>query len=170
MNRKAPETAQIAQAPDQSKQLGMKRKLSQNRGLPLRRGISLVELVLSFSLLAMVFLVVLNLVPMVVFGELEARHRLLALNRAGELLDTCSAGPFSHLQPGTYDAAAPGPMIGYLNDFTEDSITYRSILDVENVPGILPKHAKRVKVRVVWEERRKSLQVARVRTISAIRR
>ena len=134
------------------------------------RGLSMVELVLCITLLAMVFLVVMNLVPVVVLGGVEARHRLVAVTRAGEVLDNCSSGPYSRLQIGSYDADNPGRLAGYLNDLIEDGITYRSSVQIVAIAGIDPKNARRVKVRVTWQERKKTLEAARLRTVSAVRR
>jgi hypothetical protein len=137
----------------------------------MKRGASLVELVLTISLLAIVFLVILNLVPSVIFGGVEARHRLLAGQIAGEILDTCAAGPFSNLQIGTYSPSNPGRLAGYLNDVTsEDQVVFRPEVTVAAVSGLQPKHVKRVLAVVRWKERNKELHVARVRSISGVRR
>lgn len=137
----------------------------------MRRGASLVELVLTISLLAVVFLLILNLVPSVIFGGVEARHRLQAGQIAGELLDTCAARPFTALQLGTYNPTNPGRLAGYLNDVTtDDQVTFHPEVTISSVTGLDPKHLKRVRATVRWRERNKDLHVARVRSVSGIRR
>jgi hypothetical protein len=90
---------------------------------------------------------------------------------AGELLDLCSAGPFTRLQIGTYNPTSPGPFAGYLQDrTTSDQIVLSPAIATSAVAGVAPDKLKKVKVTVTWRERRRQRQLVRVRQISCVRR
>lgn len=136
-----------------------------------RRGLTLAELTLTASLLAIVFLVILNLVPSAIYSGVESRHRLDAQALAGQLLDTCSARPFSKLQVGTYDPTSPGNLAGYLVDVTtSDQVVLQPRVDISLVTGVAADKLKKVKVTVVWRERNRQCRSVRVRQISCVRR
>lgn len=137
----------------------------------IRRGISLLELTVTTSLLVVVFLVLINLLPSMVFAGAQARQRMAATSLAGEILDHCSAGPYERLQVGVWTPAAPGPFAGYLQDQTlEDQIVLRPQVTVTSVTGFDVEKLVQVTVVVRWQHRRRDLEQTRLRRIAAIRR
>lgn len=140
----------------------------------MRRAFTLAETVLCLSLLAIVFLVVTNLIPVAIYGQVEVRHRLEAGSLAGEVLNTCAAQGIERFPLGHADSTSGGVASAYLQDRTGyDGIVYRSTLDVERVTygsgSVFPDNKlKLFKVKVQWHERNRTLDVTRIRQLARV--
>lgn len=137
----------------------------------IRRGISLLELTVTTSLLVVVFLVLINLLPSMIYAGTQARHRMAATALAGEILDQCSAGPYERLQVGVWTPAAAGPLAGYLQDqVLDDQVVLSPQVRVAAVTGFDLANLVQVTVTVRWQHRRRNLEQSRLRRIASIRR
>lgn len=117
-----------------------------------RRGLSLMEVVLGASLLALVFLFMLNIFPATMIGVRKAEHRLDAASLAESILEAARAAPFTDLVPGSYDADTPGALP--LSRYTcEDQTVLEPHLSIDTVPGIPADQLVRLRLTITWKDR-----------------
>lgn len=116
------------------------------------RGVNLMEVVLGASLLALVFLFMLNIFPATMIGVRKAEHRLDAAGLAESILEAARAAPFTDLVPGSYDADTPGalPLARYT---CEDNTVLEPRLTIETVPGIPATQLLRLRLTIHWSDR-----------------
>ncbi|MBI3924234.1 MAG: hypothetical protein HY319_01715 [Armatimonadetes bacterium] len=138
-----------------------------------RRGLTLVEIIVSAALLVVIFMLLLNLFPLSLFGVRQAEHRAEAVMRARSILESLSGGPFSRLENGSYDTGAPGPYPDLLAvEKTEDGVELRPALEIGDVPafdGNPYPRLKRLKVTIAWEGRHPSQIVQELRVFGTTR-
>lgn len=136
------------------------------------RGLSLLEVVLSASLIGLIFIFLLNIFPASMLGVRQAEHRLAAQAQAQRLLDEASARGFDRLGVnGDYTASNPGPFAGIIDDQkSEDGVVLSSRVVVSDVNPIPRNRLARVRVLVTWTERERPQVVTREIQVSALRR
>lgn len=141
-----------------------------------RRGLSLIDVVFTASLLAIVFMIILSLLPTAMYSVRQSEHRLQASALCLAILDECRAGPFSRLQSDTSaDASTPGPLGDLIRRNQrpgDDGTVYTAHLEVGPAPhSSVPRSTlATVQVEVRWRERGQTLQIGRTTQISALNR
>lgn len=133
----------------------------------------MLEVVFAASLLAIVFMVLLSLLPSSLFALRKNEHRTQALALCMAVLQECRSGPFSLLQnDGTFTSASPSPWSDLLQRHqpaTTDGMKYEVEVHVENPGAGVPRNLlARARVIVRWVEPRggpqqleRSLEIAR---------
>lgn len=141
-----------------------------------RRAMTLVEVIFTASLLAVVFMVLLSIFPTAMFSVRQTEHRLTANNIAQAVLDACRSGPFSQLvNDQTVDLTTPGPLGDVLrrsNQKGEDKLEFQPTLRVTASPtSTVPRNTLcQLTVEVAWKERGQTLRVTRMLQLSALNR
>ena len=122
-----------------------------------RRGLSLLELVVSISLLALVIVFVLELMPGSLLSLRRTDARLIAENIAQGELQTEVAGLFSGLTPGTQTS---------LPDQTVDGTTYHLVTRTLPAGAEDPTRLLSLQVTVSWTDRGLTHTAVRERWVS----
>ncbi|MBS2035972.1 hypothetical protein JST97_13365 [bacterium] len=141
-----------------------------------RRAMTLIEVIFTASLLAIVFMVLLSIFPTAMFSVRQTEHRLTANNIAQAILDECRSGPFSRLTTNTsVDLSTPGALGDVLrrsNQKGDDGMEFEPTMKVTGSPtSSAPRSTLcQLKVDVAWKERGQTFHVARVLQISALNR
>ncbi|MEW6278458.1 MAG: hypothetical protein AB1758_07555 [Candidatus Eremiobacterota bacterium] len=141
----------------------------------MRRGMSLAELILTATLLALIFIFLLNILPTTMMSIRQAEHRIRASAVAQAILDECASGPFRDLQANaTYIPGSPGPlgaMLGRQDLRMDDGVVLQPTLEVSaGAAGVPRDRLARVRVIVTWQERGRQLRVIRELKISCLQR
>ena len=110
----------------------------------LRRGFSLVELLMSFALLGLVIVLLLNLFPSSIAAVRLGEQRYRAQTMASSLLEQKMSVPFSQLLVGTRVTLPVQQFEG---------VDYQSRLEVDKVTGSDPAVLRSVRVSVEWTVR-----------------
>jgi len=138
-----------------------------------RRGASMLEVIFAASLLAIVFMVLLSVLPSSLFALRKGEHRAQALALAMGVLQECRSGPFSRLQSDGVFTPLSGPPLGPLLQrhmpVSSDGMQYEVELQIGNPGAGLPRNLLALaRVRVRWNEPRggpqlleRSLEIAR---------
>lgn len=138
------------------------------------RGVSLVELIFTATLLSLVFLVLLSLLPSSLMSVRQGEHRLHANALAQAILDECASGPFADLEVDrTYLPTSPGPLGQMLQRQQlrlDDGTVFEPTLEVSGVPGIARTSLARVRITLTWKEKTSRPVVVRELEISSILR
>lgn len=133
------------------------------------RAVSVLELVLAFSLLGLLFLFVLNLLPTTGLVERRAQHQSAAANYAREINDFCATRDFGMLADGTYDDANRGPFGDLLAARTlDDTVVLSATVVIEPVNPIPRNRLLRARITVSWPERGGDRSVTTERRVSAV--
>jgi type II secretory pathway pseudopilin PulG len=119
--------------------------------------LTLLELVVSFSLLAMIITVVLELLPGSLISLHHSQSRFAAANVAQNQVNYICSRSFGSNSVGTSRD---------LTDEVLDKMTYHVHLDVLAVAGQDPATIRLVRITVSWYEKNQTLQVVRERQIS----
>jgi len=141
-----------------------------------RRGLSLIEVVFTASLLALVFMVLLSIFPTAMFSVRQTEHRLTANGIAGAILDGCRSGPFTNLlNDQTVDGTTPGALGDILrrSDLKgDDGTVFAASLKVAPSPtSTVPRSTLcQLTVDVSWKERSQTLHITRVLQVSSLNR
>jgi hypothetical protein len=149
-----------------------------------RRGLSLVDVIFTASLLAVIFMVMMSLLPTAILSVKQTQHRLEANTLAGTILDECRSGAFENLlinydvdpnSPFTVDLTTPGALGDVLRRTPR-----RNHYGVEYTPRIvlaksptstLPRGMlAQVRVEVRWRERNQEFEVVRILQIAKVNR
>ncbi|MBN9418878.1 MAG: hypothetical protein J0I12_25730 [Candidatus Eremiobacteraeota bacterium] len=141
-----------------------------------RRGMTMLEVIFTASLLAIVFMVLLSIFPTAMFSVRQTEHRLTANNIAQAVLDGCRSGPFSNLVANqTVDLTTMGALgiiLRRSNQQGDDKMVYTPVLKVAASPtSTVPRNTLcQLTVDVSWHERGQTLRVTRILQISALNR
>ena len=136
----------------------------------MKRGVSLVEVVMAASLLSLVMLFLFNIIPASAIATRGAEHRLAADSLAQSVLDQAASLPFGSLVDGTYDAASPG-LLGLADQRLEDGTLLVVRATISPSPGGAPRtRLLLVRVEVTWRERTRNPVLVRELQLSAVRR
>lgn len=114
-----------------------------------RRGITLVDTLVSFFLVGMVLMVVLQLFPGAILATREAEYESQAHQLASQTLEDTRARGFSHIPLTSQD----------LPDRTLDGVVLHARLTGYLLPGRNPNYIKGIRVLVWWEYRRRRHQI-----------
>lgn len=141
-----------------------------------RRGLSLVDVVFTASLLAIVFMVLLSLLPAAMLSIRQTEHRLTAGSLAQHVLDECRSRPFSLLAANqVVDITTAGPLGDILRQLPtrgDDAVEFATTLKVEDSPhSTVPRDTlAMVTVEVKWHERGQDWTLERTAEIAKINR
>lgn len=141
-----------------------------------RRGLSLIEVIFTASLLALVFMVLLSIFPTAMFSVRQTEHRLTANGIAGAILDGCRSGPFTHLATNqTVDLTTPGALGDILrrsNLKGDDGMVFTPVLRVGPSPtSTVPRTTLcQLTVDVSWKERSRTPHITRTLQVSSLNR
>lgn len=127
------------------------------------RGFSLIETVVSASLLAMVLLVIVSTLPSVYLVQNRGRYRLAAHQLAQSLLEERRALPFTALNVNSVTPLDPRIIDG-------TTIQLKPTLEVKAVSGHQPAHLLDVRVTVTWEFQSKTESVVHELRLLNLRR
>jgi Tfp pilus assembly protein PilV len=116
-----------------------------------RRGMALLEVVVSSGILFMVMLLLLNLATTSIWGTKEGGERLAAEAYAQSVLEDYRGKAFS-----AYPLDQPIICPPYLEDGTE----YRAVLSASLVPGTSPQTLRQLDLSVSWNSKRGPRQAA----------
>jgi len=125
-----------------------------------RRGLSLVETIVSFLLLTLLLLGVLNLFPGALWANRRAELTLQAHNVADQVLEEARSQGFEQLQLGQRP----------VQTFQVNRTSYQAQLEVAAVAGKNPQFLRTLRVRVSWtvggrqQELRREVWVSNVRS------
>jgi len=140
------------------------------------RGVSLIDVVFTASLLAVVFMILLSIFPTAMFSVRQSEHRLVAAGIAQAILDECRSGPFARLASNAVaDAGTPGVLGDIVRRSThkgDDGMEYRPRLSIANSPtSSVPRNTLAlVTVVVGWRERGHDYEVVRSLQVAALNR
>jgi len=141
-----------------------------------QRGLSLIEVIFTASLLAIVFMVLLSIFPTAMFSVRQTEHRLTANGIAGAILDGCRSGPFTNLATDqTVDLTTPGALGDILrrsNLKGDDGMVFTPTLQVGPSPtSTAPRTTLcQLTVDVSWKERSRTPDITRVLQVSSLNR
>ncbi|MFN8613053.1 MAG: hypothetical protein U0931_36280 [Vulcanimicrobiota bacterium] len=138
---------------------------------------TLIEVVFTASLLAIVFMVLLSIFPTAMFSVRQTEHRLTANNIAQAVLDECRSGPFANLVTDcSVDLSTPGALGDILRRSQQkgdDGMVFEPTLVVSKSPvsPTLPRATIcQLKVEVSWKERGQNFHISRVLQLSSLNR
>jgi prepilin-type N-terminal cleavage/methylation domain-containing protein len=109
-----------------------------------RRGYTLLEVLLSFFIISIVLMALVNLYPMSYLTMRRGEHLLAGDNIAQNILEEAVGGDYEALQVETTTPLAA---------VTRDEMAFTPSLHVGSLAGIDPDVAKEVVVTVHWRER-----------------
>ena len=141
-----------------------------------RRAFSLIEVMFTVSLLAVVFMILLSIFPTAMFSVRQTEHRLVAAGIAQAILDECRSGPFLPLATNqVIDSTSPGALGELLrrsNHLGDDGMEYVPRLTVGTSPtSSAPRSTLcQLTVLVSWHERGQTLAVTRILQLASINR
>ena len=141
-----------------------------------RRGISLIDVVFTASLLAVVFMILLSIFPTAMFSVRQSEHRLVAGGIAQAILDECRAGPFSHLASDQSvdltTTGALGDILRRSNHKGDDGMEYVPTLTVAPSPtSTVPRSTlAQLRAEVSWYERGQTRTVVRILQVASVNR
>ena len=141
-----------------------------------RRALSLIEVIFTASLLAIVFMVLLSIFPTAMFSVRQTEHRLTAKGVAGAILGGCRCGPFTNLTTDqTVDLTTPGALGDILrrsNLKGDDGMIFTATLQVAPSPtSTAPRSTLcQLSVDVSWKERSRTPHITRVLQVSSLNR
>ena len=141
-----------------------------------RRGMTLIEVIFTASLLAIVFMVLLSIFPTAMFSVRQTEHRLTANNIAQAVIDECRSGPFANLVPNaTVDKTTPGALgdiVRRCDQKGDDKMDFETTLKVAASPtSTVPRNTLcLLTVDVAWRERGQIYHVNRMLQLSALNR
>ena len=118
-----------------------------------RRGATLIEVLLAFTLTALMIVLILNLFPTSMATVRQAEQRQVAGTLAESQLERRARLPFSSLPVGLREQIPSPP--------PQDGIEYHTQLEVTQVLGEDPQFLRALKVTVRWDYRGRSLQLTR---------
>lgn len=141
-----------------------------------RLGLSMLDVVFTASLLAVVFMVLLSLLPTALLSTRQTEHRLLAGSLAVAILDECRSRPFELIASDQVvdltTAGALGDILRRSPRKADDSVEFAPVLTVGPCPhsGAPRNSLAQLSVTVRWRERNQPqpfeltrvLQVARL--------
>lgn len=113
----------------------------------MRRGYTLVENLMAFTLIALVMILLLNLFPSSMATVKRSEQRYEALTLAGNLLEQQAALPFSKLVPGSAVESKVGD--------------FKIRTEVRTIDGEDPSWLKSVRVTVSWTYQEQTREVVR---------
>lgn len=125
----------------------------------MRRGLTLVESIVSFFLITFVILSLLNLFPGAMMANRRSELSLLAQSRADQVLETARSGGFVNLKLGS----------GTPEEVTLEGTAFSSRLEVLEVPGHTPDSLKSLRVTVEWKAGGKPQKLVREVWVSNVR-
>ncbi|MEW6278658.1 MAG: hypothetical protein AB1758_08565 [Candidatus Eremiobacterota bacterium] len=122
-------------------------------------GFSIIEAILSISLLALLIMLLFNLYPTSLLGIRRAEHRLLADNLARSLVERERARPFADLTP-----LPPTNQPSFTN---EDGVIFQPVLEIRpvGVSGVTTE----VRAMVTWKVQGRTQQVTHAAYVSKVR-
>lgn len=126
-----------------------------------RLGETLLELTAAIGLLSLVLFALLTVVPGSFFTMPKAEHQLGANQRAEDLLNQLSAGPYSALLPGTQTLQAVT---------LEDGTVVSGTLEIQKGDPPLSDLLRKVTVTLRWRDRQRQQVLVRHRRISRLQR
>lgn len=141
-----------------------------------RRGLSLIDVIFTASLLAVVFMVLLSLLPTAMLSVRQTEHRLTAGALATAVLDECRSGPFELLATDqVVDLSTPGALGDILRRAPRkgsDAVEYLPVLRVAASPhSTVPRNALAfLTVEVRWRERGEDLRLSRELQVAKLNR
>ena len=112
-----------------------------------RKGFTLVEVVISFFLLAMVFLAAVEAIVVSNYAASYARHKIQAIYFAQRALEEIRRLPFSSITPPYHSTRIVA--------ISPDNFTVSCTIDVNSVtsPGGISSYANKVQIAVNWNEK-----------------
>lgn len=140
------------------------------------RALSLVEVIFTVSVLALVFMVLLNVLPTSILSVRKSEHRLTAGSVAQAVLDECRSAPFEYWEAdNSYDTASPapvGPLLQRCRRTLADGVVFEPKMQVGPVTGSGAPRATlaQIRVTVVWTARNESLSLVRELRLSPVLR
>lgn len=141
-----------------------------------RAGFTLIEVIFTASLLALVFLVVLSIFPTAMFSVRQTEHRLTANNIAQAILDECRSGPFVNLRTDQSvditTTSALGDVLRRCNQEGDDKMQFVPTLQVGPSPtSSAPRTTLcQLSVDISWSERGHTYHVNRILQVSSVNR
>lgn len=114
-----------------------------------QRGFNLLEVILSFFIISIVLLVLINLYPMSYVSMRRGEHLLAGDAIAHDLLERARAADYEGLVVGS---TTPSPPV------MRGSLEYRPVMTVNEIAGVDPDIAREVVVRVQWTEKGAGVQ------------
>lgn len=125
-----------------------------------RRGLSLMEIIVSMFVLGMVMIALFNLYPTSVLAVRRAEQQILANSVARSIVDRSLAGPYSALEVDT-TTDLPAEV--------REGTTFTPTVAVFDVPGQDVNLIKRLRVTVTWEERGVQKEVVHEVLVTSLR-
>jgi uncharacterized protein (TIGR02598 family) len=141
-----------------------------------RRGLSLLEVVFTASLLAIVVMVLMNVIPTAMLSVRKSEHRVVAQTVAQAVVDECRAAPFSRLlNDQSVSAATPGALGDILRRCRQegnDHVVFEPRLVVGTVSGTAaPRDTLcQLQVTVSWKYRDDTYSLERSLRVSSLSR
>lgn len=139
-----------------------------------RRGLSLLELIFTATLLALVFMVMLNLLPSAMMSVRQSEHRVRASALAQAIMDELSSMSYTDLeQDRTYIIGSPGDigaMLARQERTLDDGTVLEPTLEVSGVAGISRRSLAHVRLTLSWKERTGPRALVRELDISSVLR
>ena len=122
----------------------------------MRRGLSLIEVIISVTILAMALTLIVGLLPGASLSNLLARQRMLAGSLAQDVLEAADKSKLDNLAPGPLDA------------LEVEGTEFRR--QVERTPLSPPSAAVRFRVTVSWTHGEQERSVFREMVLSEVPR
>lgn len=130
-------------------------------GLLKSRGFTLMEAILSITLIGIIFVLALNLYPASVLTIRQSEQKLRADTVARSLLESYASQPFSELVVGSSVSLTAQEWNG---------VTYQPVLRILNPPEGNAEYVKDVEIQVHWQVRKVPRSVTHRLAIARVRR
>lgn len=137
----------------------------------LRAGYTILEMAISLTLLALIFIATLSILPGAFRSFRKSEHRLAANCKAQDICEHCSSVGASDLPVGKWTPANAPAQMTYLNNETlDDKVILRPELEIAQVSGPLSSQLRQLTVRIYWQEGTQDQVLVRYRRLANIRR
>lgn len=134
----------------------------------------MLELIFTATLLALVFMVMLNLVPTAMMSVRQGEHRVAANALAQAIVDECETMHFRHLQADrTYIPGSPGAVGAMLTRQArdlEDGTVLEPTLEVAGLPGYNRRSIAHLRLTIAWQEKTGRRSLTREMDVSSVLR
>jgi prepilin-type N-terminal cleavage/methylation domain-containing protein len=126
----------------------------------LKRGLTLIEVIVSLLILSLVLILVLNLFPSSMAAARQGEQIVCADTIASSILDECAGKPYSQLVVG----------VTYLEERKFDNVVYRPRIEVLEFVGYDPDNLKGLRATVEWDVRGQTRESVHELWVANVRR
>lgn len=135
------------------------------------RGYTILEMAISLTLLAVIFIATLSILPVAFRSFRKSEHRIAANCKAQDICEHCSSVGAADLPLGVWTpTTAPAQMTYLSNETLDDQVVLRPELEISAVAGPTSSLLRQLTVRIYWQEGTQEQLLVRYRRLANVRR